>query len=158
MKILILTHAIPPYCGGAEHVAWNQAKYMAGEDDVHILTFGNGNYVEERDNITIHFLPDKKNNWRHYFSIGRSSVRKVFNELQPDVIHEHMPEIFGYVLRNEKCLKVETFHHGTEEEFTEDTHETRIGRFKRHFLWRGILKEFDALTTVSKWHSEYCTK
>ena len=70
MIILILTHDIPPYCGGAEHVAWYQAKYMAKKDIIHIFTFGHNSNSFKKDNIQILILPRKGHNTSYYMTIG----------------------------------------------------------------------------------------
>ena len=60
MKILIISHALPPLSGGAEKVAWTTAKILAETEDVHILTYGESIGTEIKEGIVIHYLPKKK--------------------------------------------------------------------------------------------------
>jgi len=157
MRILILVRSIPPYCGGGEQVAWNHAIGLAKNDEVHVLTFGSDVNKKSNEGVYIHYLPLMKHTIRYYSTIGKKDILRVYNEINPDVIHEHMPGIFGYVLRNESCLKVETFHQSWKNEERKKGIFTSPKEMKRRYIWKNIIKKFDALTTVSKWHARYCS-
>jgi len=158
MRILILVRSIPPHCGGGEQVAWNHAIGLARTDEVHILTFGSDDDFLHEKGVHVHFLPMRKHPIRYYLTIGKKEIIALKERIDPDVIHEHMPGIFGYVLRNEKCLKVETFH----QSWTNDEMKKGIvsitKELKRKQIWNSIIKKYDVLTTVSKWQAQVCSQ
>ena len=57
MKIVIVIEAIPPYCGGAEHVAWIHATQMAVDHEVSVVTFAEERRTELREGVTVLFKP-----------------------------------------------------------------------------------------------------
>lgn len=151
MRILIISHALPPISGGAERVAWTTAKLLAETDDVHILTYGKTTGTETREGVTIHYLPEKERPNRYYLTLGRPLIKKFIKQHDFDIIHGHMLDTFLYCLRHASAKCILTFHHGKEE----DIKRSMYGRIKNTLMLKLTLKNMDAVTTVSKWHAEY---
>lgn len=151
MKILKISHALPPISGGAEKDAWITAKLLAETDDVHILTYGKTTGTETREGVTIHYLPKKERPNRYYLTLGRPLIKKFIKQHEFDIIHAHMTSTLLYCLRHANAKRILTFHHGKEE----DIKRSMYTRIKYTLMLKSILKNMDAVTTVSKWHAEY---
>ena len=152
MKILIISHALPPFSGGAERVAWTTAKILAETEEVHVLTYGETIGTEIREGVVIHYLPKKDRPNRYYLTLGRPLIKKFIEEHDFDIIHGHMPDTFLFCLRHAKAKSVLTFHHGKDEDIKRSTY----AKIKNNVMLKVLLNKMDAVTTVSNWHAEYC--
>ncbi len=109
MKILITSTHIPPFCGGAEQIAWESAVCFTKKGhEVTILTLGNKN-DEIREGINIKYL-SKKPFLTIYYSLFTKNLKTKINSEEFDIIQHHMLLPWGFILRNEKTKKVITCH------------------------------------------------
>lgn len=142
MKILICSSGIPPFCGGAEQVAWETAVRLAKYKDlnVHLLTYGSERKTEDREGITIHFLKKRPLSMIYYSTLGYKDVEEILNRYNFDVIHSHGVLPFGHIFRNVYTKKIITCHGS-------DVYHPGI---KNIIFTKIALKKADILTTVSK--------
>ena len=150
MKILILSHILPP-AGGAEKVAWDISNEYAKEHEVHLFVMGETDSVKVLNSINVYFFKSGEHNLKYYLSIGRLKIKKVAKKINPDLIHAHAPTIFAFILRKYTCKKIITFHHSEKKRYNW----TFIQRKKFEYFENSCVKNFDVVTTVSKHMSKY---
>jgi len=160
MKVLILVGSIPPKCGGAENVAWSHALTLNKHfnDEVHVLTFGENYKTERIEGIFVHFLPKRRLLTEYYLTIGRRRIWDIVNAIKPEVIHQHIPQFSGYVLRDYPCVKVATIHDGIKEDVI--LYNLSFYRRLQYLTIRRWLnfRKMDAITTVSKHNADYMSQ
>lgn len=150
MKILIVVQSLPP-AGGAEQVAYMLAKSLSNKHNVHILTFRRDYVSLDLTNIKIHYLPKVTHTLRYYLTIGKKLVYKIVDNIDPDIIHAHMPSILAYILRNNKAKTILTLHNSKFEYY----HISLIKKIKFKMFYTNTVKNFDIVTTVSLHMQEY---
>jgi glycosyltransferase involved in cell wall biosynthesis len=142
---------IPPYCGGAEQVAWIHAVELAKLHQVHVVTFGKDQTTESRQDITIHYLPRARKNLLAYMTTHRAILNNCISAISPHVIHCHMPNELSACLKKGACLMVSTIHDGVPENaLMELTSLTRKEWLKFKIIRRMNIHKSDAVTCVSK--------
>jgi glycosyltransferase involved in cell wall biosynthesis len=145
--LLIASTSLPPICGGAELVAWEIAKRVTDQFEVHMLTSDEGS-SEIRHVVELHTVPRVRWMPITYSSIYRYKVEKILKKVSPDITHSHMILPWGYILRDAPALKVITSHDAIVPSWV-----------KRPFI-RSALTHADVVTSPSKWkadniHQEY---
>jgi len=151
VRIVVVVEAIPPYCGGGEQVAWIQAVEMAKTHDVTVLTFGDREDSFLRDGVAVYQLPAAERRLLHFSTAGRSSLNRVVTDLDPDVVHHHMPNVLSACISKGEWLTVSTIHDGTpENELLKLGVATRAQYIKFKALrWLNVRKA-DVVTCVSR--------
>ena len=147
MKIIIVIEAIPPYCGGAEHVAWIHATQMAVDHEVSVVTFAGERRTELREGITVQFLPATGRKLASYLSTHRSLLNDCIDSFAPDIIHCHMPNVLSACIAPRKRPFVTTIHDGVPENEIEMP---RLGWLKFKGLRRINIRKSDVVTCVSQ--------
>src|SRR3989338_935513 len=149
MKILIAITGIPPFCGGAEQVAWETAVRLSKYKDfeIHILTLGN-NPLEVKENIKIHYITRKPLGTIYYSTIGLGMINSLLSKEKFDIIHSHMVLPFGFIFRNYKGIKIITCHGS-------DVYKTKFYEF---LFTRMALRKSDFVTTVSEYFKNFIEK
>jgi glycosyltransferase involved in cell wall biosynthesis len=147
VKVVIVIEAIPPYCGGAEHVAWIHAAQMAVNHDVSVVTFGEERRTELREGVTVEFMPATRRKLASYLSTHRSLLNDCIDSFAPDIIHCHMPNILSVCMSPRKRPFVTTIHDGVPE------NERQIQRL-RWLKFKGLrllnIRKSDVVTCVSQ--------
>jgi len=149
MRILITTSDLPP-AGGAEKVAWDLAKSLSKKNEVFVLTFGKKNSFEMIDNIGVYFIRRTNHGLWYYMTLGRIDILRIYNKIQPDVIHSHMHSIITFVLRFKKANKILTLHNSKFEFYNK----TIIQKLKHNLIVKKSFKKYK-ITTVSKHMQKY---
>jgi glycosyltransferase involved in cell wall biosynthesis len=153
MKLLILTHSLPP-SGGAQKVAWELAKESAKKHETHIITYGIKREQKIIENVTVHFLPQMKHSLRFYLTAGKNEIIKLYQDISPTTINAHGITVFSHVLRKQKGVKkIATFHHS----YPQCYQWNRIRQFKFNYFFKKTVNNYAVLTTVSKHMQEYFT-
>lgn len=138
-------------------VAWNHAIYIKKyfNYEVHILTFGNSFKMEKKEGIIIHYVPKRKLAFEYYLTIGRNIILKIAETIKPDVIHQHIPQIFGYILSDFPSIKVATIHDGLPEH--QILQNLSFYKRLRYLIIRRWLnfRRMDAITSVSLHNTKY---
>jgi glycosyltransferase involved in cell wall biosynthesis len=147
VKIVIVIEAIPPYCGGAEHVAWIHATQMAVEHEVSVVTFAEERRTELREGVTVQFMPATKRKLASYLSTHRSLLNDCIDSIAPDIIHCHMPSILSACISPRKRPFVTTIHDGVPET---ELQMSRLGWLKFKGLRRLNIRKSDVVTCVSR--------
>lgn len=150
MRILILTPSLPP-AGGAEQVAWELAKKLAELNEVHLLTFDDKEYILKKDNVIIHSLKHTNQTFKYYLTFGHKKVKRIVNEIQPDVINAHMNSVLVYILRNSNFRTVLTLHNS---EFFH-YNKTFLKKLKHNLFYKQAAKKVDVVTTTSTHMQKY---
>lgn len=154
MRILVIVPSLPS-AGGAEKVAWGLSKTLAINNEIHILTLGHEQSSKIIDNVCIHYLPIVRHVLRYYLTLGKIKVKRIEEEVNPDVIHAHMTSILAYILRKSKSKTVLTLHHSEIERYNLSPFQ----KFKYNLFDQKLAKDFDVVTTVSghmqKYFEEY---
>jgi glycosyltransferase involved in cell wall biosynthesis len=155
VKVVIVVEAIPPYCGGGEHVAWIHAVEMAKTCDVSVVTFGDkaGHTVQE--GVSVYTMPKKKHALYAYSTTERAHLNECVDQLRPDVIHCHMPNILSVCIDKRQRLLVSTIHDGTpENELLELKRMSGFRWMKFKILRRMNIHRSDLVTCVSQFSLE----
>ncbi|MCW8856266.1 MAG: glycosyltransferase family 4 protein [Kangiella sp.] len=147
MNILIVVEAVPPYCGGGEQVAWMHAKTLSKTDNVSVLTFGNEDKVVIQDGIKIYFLKTHKRQLAYYLTKGQKNIAAYMSEIDPDIIHCHMPNVLSLCIRKGHKYMVSTIHDGVPE---------TKARELQNLTWRQYIK-FKLTRIINIWKSDYIT-
>ena len=116
MRIVVVCEAIPPYCGGAEQVAWVHAVGMAIRHDVTVITFGEDAETETRDGVTIQYMPATRRKLFSYLTTHRALLNKRIDSIRPDIIHCHMPNVLSACLKTAGRILITTIHDGVPED------------------------------------------
>jgi len=146
MKILIASTYIPPVAGGAERVVWETAKRLSKKHEVHILTTGKRE-MYKREGIFIHSLPQVSSYILHYSTFGKRAIKKMFDEMEFDILHCHIAGPWGWVLPEiVKHKKFIVTCHGS------DVYPKKM---KSKIIIKPILKSADVVVCVSKWMRDY---
>ena len=72
MRVVIVTEAIPPYCGGAEQVPWIHAIEIAKKHRVSVVTFGDNHEKTILNGVEVHFLPKARHKLAAYMTTHRA--------------------------------------------------------------------------------------
>jgi len=144
-RLLIASTYLPPTPGGAEQVAWETAKRLVENYDVHILTAGNDSTCE-RDQITIHYIPPKRPYNLTYSTFYRNRVRTAYKSAAPDILHSHMALPWGFIFAKASCAKVVTCHGG--DVYPKPKSPIRL-------LVNRALENADIVTAPSRWIANY---
>jgi glycosyltransferase involved in cell wall biosynthesis len=151
VKIAIIVEAIPPFCGGAEQVAWVHAVEMAKKFAVSVITFGESESQTVRDGIEVNFLPFRKHNLFAYSTTHRKLLNKHIDRIAPSVIHCHMPNILSACLSKRHALLVSTIHDGVpEDELLKLGVHTRARWLKWKLIRTINIRKADFVTCVSR--------
>jgi glycosyltransferase involved in cell wall biosynthesis len=145
--LLVASTDLPPFCGGAELVAWEIARRVSNKFDVHFITTSTGtpdieNFVE------VHTVPRRRWMPITYSTLYSSEIKKVMMAVSPDIIHCHMTLPWGFVLRNVKPPRVITCH-GSEVR-------KRYGK-ERYFI-QSAMRHATVITSPCKWLADYIEK
>lgn len=159
MIIAIVIEAIPPYCGGAEQVAWIHAVEMAKHHKVSVITLGPDRARTIKDGVEVHWLPTKKRLLTAYCTSSRRVLNDCLDEIRPDVIHCHMPNILSACLQNKGRLMVTTIHDGTpENELIQLNSMPKAKWLKFKAVRRVNISKSDIVTCVSKHNRDLMRK
>ena len=158
-RLAIVVEAIPPYCGGGEQVAWIHATELAKSAAVTVVTCGERYARERRDGLDVVFLPRSKRNLWAYLTTYNRLLNDCIDQLDPDVVHCHMPNVLSACIRKRDRLFVSTIHDGVPED------EMRGGKFLTSASWlrfklirRVNVVKSDAVTCVSRHNREVMTR
>jgi glycosyltransferase involved in cell wall biosynthesis len=150
MKLAIIVEAIPPYCGGAEQVAWIHAVQLAKQHDVSVVTFGDSLSKATRDGVDIYYLPFRKRSLLDYSTRSKALLSKCLDEIEPSVIHCHMPNVVCACLNKKERLLVSTIHDGVPEN---ELRRFRVHGWARWLRWKFVrrvnIRKSDLVTCVS---------
>ena len=151
MKVAIIVEAIPPFCGGAEQVAWVHAVEMAKRIEVAVVTYGRSYEVTSQEGVTVCYLPFKKRNLLAYSTIYRSMFRDCIDRIRPSVLHCHMPRVLAACAPKDDRLIVSTIHDGVpENELLALGMHSRLSWLRFKFMRRFNISKADAVTCVSR--------
>ena len=106
-KVLVASTYLPPTSGGAEHVAWELAKRLARDFEVHIMTTGGG---FESPNIYLHYVRHLPLSHMWYSTVAKRKIKTILDEVSPDLVHTHIALPWGYVFRGVRSAKIITCH------------------------------------------------
>jgi len=115
LRIAVIVEAIPPFCGGGEQVAWIHATEMASRHVVTVITFGEQRESSARDGIRLELLPKPQRPLTRYCTTHRSLLQSCIEQVDPAIIHCHMPNVLSLCFRRRNRLLVHTIHDGTPE-------------------------------------------
>ena len=149
-RLLITATSLPPFGGGLEQVAWETAKRLVTDYDVHILTTG-GVGAKLNDQVNIHSVPPKHPYSLWYSTFLKHRLNSTLASISPDILHFHQPLPWAYVLAKAKCAKVLSCH-GLH--FSESSRRPRRGYLNRLLLPRAI-RNADIVCAPSKWLAGY---
>jgi len=149
-RLLITATSLPPFGGGLEQVAWETARRLTADYDVHVLT-AHGSGVSVYDQVRVHSLPPKHPYTLWYSTFLRHRLNATLASISPAILHCHQPLPWGYVLAKAKCGKVLSCH-GLH--FSEASKHPRRGYFNRLLLPRAI-GSADIVCAPSKWLADY---
>jgi len=138
--ILFASSYLPPFCGGAEQVAWEIAKRVTDDFEVHIITTGAGSrHVKE--SVEVHSLRRLPLMTITYSSIMCKEVKKILKEVSPDIIHVHAPMVlpWGYIFRDAGSIKMNTCHGWM------------LPWKPERFLVKSALRKANVTTSPSRW-------
>jgi len=141
--LLIASTYLPPISGGAEQVAWELAKKLADDFEVHIITTSGGFLKKD---MSIHYVSRLPLMPLSYSTVLRFKVKKILEAISPDIIHVHMALPWGYILHNANSTKVVTCHGS-------DTFPEK--RYPERFFLDSALSHADILTAPSRWLIKY---
>jgi glycosyltransferase involved in cell wall biosynthesis len=154
MRVAIVVEAIPPYCGGAEHVAWVHAIEMAKVCDVSVVTFGDNCGRSIREGVDVHMLPKRKRMFSAYSTWERGRLNNCIELIAPDVIHCHMPNVLSACIDKRGCVLVSTIHDGVPENELTQVKGMSRSRWLKFKLLRWLnMRKSDRVTCVSQ-HSK----
>ena len=108
MRLVIIVEDIPPFCGGAEQVAWTHAVELAKQFDVAVITFGESFSQSTREGVHVYHLPRRKHAFLSYSTFERQTLNRCIDQVAPDVIHCHMPRVLSACLRKRHRVLVST--------------------------------------------------
>jgi glycosyltransferase involved in cell wall biosynthesis len=151
VKIVIVIEAIPPYCGGAEHVAWIHAVQMAVDHEVSVVTFAEERRTELREGVTVQFMPATRRKLASYLSTHRSLLNDCIDSIAPDIMHCHMPNILSACISAGKRPFVTTIHDGVPEN---ELQMPRLEWLKFKGLRRLNIRKSDVVTCVSQYNCD----
>lgn len=155
MRILVLRtgRILKPPTGGGQSVAWETARRLAKRHEVHLIyTYGDEYREEEIEGVYTYNLPCAGNETVYHW-LHRKVFLEIVNRINPDLIHEHAPGILMYLVRKFPAKKVVTFHSIKE---PKNVFEGVRGAMKDWKITKPVLKNVNAVTTVSRWHVQYC--
>lgn len=150
MRVAVVVEAVPPYCGGGEHVAWMHAVEMAGLCEVAVVTVGESAGHLSREGVSVYTLPKRNNMLSAYSTWERARLNDCIDRIAPDVIHCHMPNVLSACLAKRNRLMVSTIHDGVPE--TELIRLKRMSRkswFRFKLVRRVNMAKSDRVTCVS---------
>jgi glycosyltransferase involved in cell wall biosynthesis len=147
VKIVIVIEAIPPYCGGAEQVAWIHATQMAVDHEVVVVTFAEERRTELREGVIVHFMPATRHKLASYLSTHRHLLNGCIDAIAPDIIHCHMPNILSACISTRRRPFVTTIHDGVPEN---ELQMSKLGWLKFKGLRRLNIRKSDVVTCVSQ--------
>jgi glycosyltransferase involved in cell wall biosynthesis len=147
VRIVIVIEAIPPYCGGAEHVAWIHATQMALDHEVSVVTFAKERRTEQREGVAVHFMPATRHKLASYLSTHRSLLNDCIDSFAPDIIHCHMPNVLSACISPRKRPFVSTIHDGVPEN---ELQMSRLGWLRFKVLRRLNIHNSNVVTCVSQ--------
>lgn len=147
MKIVIVIEAIPPYCGGAEQVAWIHATQMAVDHEVAVVTFAEERRTELREGVTVHFIPATKHKLASYLTTHHSLLNDCIDSFAPDIVHCHMPNILSVCISPRNRPFVTTIHDGVPEN---ELQMSKLEWLKFKGLRRLNIRKSDVVTCVSQ--------
>jgi glycosyltransferase involved in cell wall biosynthesis len=151
LKIAIIIERIPPFCGGAEQVAWVHAVELAKHHEVHVLTYGDVSGHSVQDNVQVHFLPCFRHNLAAYATTHRSVLNQCIDRIDPSIIHSHMPNELSACVSKKHRLMVSTIHDGVpENELFKLKEKSLLDWVKFKMIRRINIKKSDAVTCVSQ--------
>lgn len=151
MRIAVVVEAIPPYCGGGEQVAWIHATAMALRHEVVVITFGDKRDSAVRDRVRIEYLPKPRRALMHYSTTHRGLLDACIDQVDPDVIHCHMPNILSLCFRRRNRVIVHTIHDGVPENEMFGTKIVSRRKWLQFKLVRRLnVSRADAVTCVSR--------
>ncbi|MEA2083389.1 MAG: glycosyltransferase family 4 protein [Thermodesulfobacteriota bacterium] len=159
MNILIIVEAIPPYCGGAEHAAWNKALILKKYDTVSIITFGSEDCYAFLEGIHVYYLKKRRKQLSYYFTAGRKKIHNYLKMINPDIIHSHMPDVLHFCLPKNRYNLISTIHDGVPE-----TKMVAIqGHSPLHWLKFKVMRRYNIakskiVTCVSKYNYQIMTR
>ena len=154
-RIAIVVEAIPPHCGGAEQVAWIQAKHMAQKYDLLVITLGDSECRAEIEGVTVHTLPKRQRNLLAYLTRDRKRLNQCIAAFAPDVIHCHMPNELALCLDPARSLLVITIHDGVPEDEQLALRTKTLWRWLRFkAIRRANIAKADLITCVSEHNRE----
>jgi glycosyltransferase involved in cell wall biosynthesis len=145
-KLLIASTCLPPRVGGRERAVWELSKRLAHSFQVHIVTTEGGTVEGERLNVDIRYVPKLPLLTLAYSGPARHILKKVLNDLLPDIIHSHAALPWGYVFRNERQKKVITCHGS--EVYARKRQPMRL-------LLTSAFNKADRITVPSRWLQRY---
>ena len=101
--------------GGIQAVVQNLVSSLKDDSelDIHILTIDYDRDIPYKSvkNVQVHWLPaNKGRNRLTLFAPERKWIKQKINELQPDLVHVHGTDIYGYATRNLKYPVLLTVH------------------------------------------------
>jgi len=105
---LIASALLPPFGGGVTRVAWETAKHLANDYEVHFLAFGTGE-TSTREGVTIHSVRFKHPATLWYSTLLRPRIIRLMREISPHIVHSHVLH-WAYVFAGAKSRKVVTCH------------------------------------------------
>ncbi len=155
MRLLIVVENIPPYCGGAEQVAWMHALAFAKEHDVFVITFGEREHEERRDEITIVYLKKPKRLLLYYIWKGYRALNDRIDKIKPDVVHCHMPNVLSLFVSRKYTL-FSTVHDGVPEDKARQLNNLTFSVWAKNWLIRkrNIMRS-NCITCVSRHNFEF---
>ena len=143
-RILIASTSLPPVAGGAEQAAWEVAKRLANDLEVHVLTCAR--HVNSGERLSVHRVPRVALKTLFYSTLGAPKIYRLLKMTRPEVVHSHMVLPWGYVLRNSESKKVITCHGS-------DVFPKKPYPMK--YFVMSALQKSDAISAPSKWLSTY---
>jgi glycosyltransferase involved in cell wall biosynthesis len=147
--LLITSTSLPPF-GGLEQVAWETAKRLVADYDVHILTTDEAR-VKISEGISIHSVPPKHPYTLWYSTFLKHSLNSTLASISPDILHFHQPLPWAYVFAKAKCTKVLSCH-GLY--FSPTSKRPRRSYPNRLLLPRAV-RNADIVCAPSKWLADY---
>ena len=148
-RLLITSTSLPP-SGGLEQVAWETAKRLVADYEVHLLTT-EGSGVQIKDQVNIHSIPPKHPYTLWYSTFLKRRLDQALASISPSILHFHQPLPWAYVFANAKCAKVLSCH-GLY--FYETSKRPRRSYPNRLLLPRAI-RNADIVCAPSKWLADY---
>ena len=154
-SIAIVVEAIPPHCGGAEQVAWIQATHLARSCRVSVITLGDRQSQSEVEGVTVYTLPKRTRNLLAYLTYERATLNRCIEEINPNVIHCHMPNELALCLNPGSNLLVMTIHDGVpENEQLAMRTKSLLGWLRFKLIRRANIRKSDLVTCVSQHNRE----
>lgn len=132
--------------GGAEQVAWETAKRLVTDYEVHILA-AEKSPTSTEDEVRIHYVPPKRPFTLLYSTFSKSTLNAALNDISPHILHSHQILPWAYVFAKAKCTKIVTCH-GLD--FSETSKHPRQKYLTRPFLSSAI-KNADIVCAPCKW-------